>query len=324
LVLFGEKIQDFVFWPDFYYYLRCILKSKYPLFMKNKIVLATVVCAVGFLFSCQKDSTLPSDSTVVTASDESDIYTETSPTVQTPITRNINSNIGGYLEALPAHYKNHPKKLYPLIIFLHGQGEMGSGSASDLKKVADNAIPELIAKQTFPSNFKVNDTLYQFIVLSPQFKGWPQPVDVKDMIYYATNHYRVNKNRIYVCGLSMGGGGTWDYTWNDGQRIAAIVPISGASWPTTQKAESIAHDTVAVWAFHNNGDPTVPSWYSQDYVDYINESNPAIRAKLTMFVSASHDAWTTATDPNYKENGKNIYEWMLSYKKKRRNRTAFN
>jgi hypothetical protein len=51
-------------------------------------------------------------------------------------------------------------------------------------------------------------------------------------------------------------------------------------------------------------------------VQYINENNPYIRAKLTMFNANVHDSWTKATDPSYKENGMNIYEWMLCYKKK--------
>jgi len=288
--------------------------------MKNKILLATVVCAVAFFSSCQKENASSPVSTAVTDSDESDMYTETLPMVQKPVSRTINSNIGGYLEALPAHYADHPLKRYALIIFMHGQGEMGTGSVSDLNKITDNAIPKLIADKTFPQNFIVNDTTFQFIVISPQFKAWPQPLDVNNMINYAINNYRINRNRIYVCGLSMGGGGTWDYTWTEGQGVAAIVPIAGASWPTTQKAQYIAQDSVAVWAFHNTGDPTVPSWYSEDYVQYINEANPYIPARLTEFNSTSHNAWTTATDPNYKENGKNIYEWMLTYKKKRRNR----
>ena len=77
------------------------------------------------------------------------MYTETGLTVQTPITHNVNANIGGYLEALPAHYATILTKRYPLIIFLHGQGELGNGSISDLKKVADNAIPKLIADWYF-------------------------------------------------------------------------------------------------------------------------------------------------------------------------------
>ncbi len=283
--------------------------------MKNNILTVVLLTTIAFASSCSKDST--SISTPVTASSVEDMYTETSPMIQKPVTRTVNANIGGYLEAKPAHYLDHPKKNYPLIIFLHGQGEMGNGTSADLGKVANNAIPKLISKGTFPLNFNVHDTSFQFIVLSPQFKAWPQPSDVNDMIDFAEKNYRIDRSRVYVCGLSMGGGGTWDYTWNLGKRLTAIVPISGASWPTTQKGQDIAEDNVATWAFHNNNDPTVPSWYSVDYVQYINDYNPIVPAKLTLFNSNVHDAWTKATDPNYKENGQNIYEWMLSFKKRK-------
>lgn len=281
--------------------------------MKNRILTTTVLFIVLLATSCQKDSPLVSN--VVTASDQSDMYTETGLMVQTPVTQNVNANIGGYLEALPAHYADHRGKHYPLIIFLHGQGDMGTGSVSDLQRVTDNAIPKLIAKGTFPSNFIVGDTTFQFIVLSPQFKAWPQPADVNAMIDYAEKTYRVRTSRVYVCGLSMGGGGTWDYAWNLGKRVTAIVPISGASWPTPEKGQDIANDNIATWAFHNNNDPTVPSWYSVDYVNYINDYKPITKAKLTLFNASSHDAWTKATDPTYKENGQNIYEWMLNFQK---------
>ena len=114
----------------------------------------------------------------------------------------------------------------------------------------------------------------------------------------------------------MGGGGDWDYSSSYGKRVTAVVPICGASYPSKTKGQAIAGDDLAVWAFHNIGDPTVPSWYSVDYVQYINQANPKIKAKLTIFQSIEHDAWTKATDPHYRENGKNIYEWMLAHQKK--------
>lgn len=279
--------------------------------MKSQSLLIAVLFILAAFSSCTKeDQTSP---VAVTVSSESDQYTETLLPVQTAITKAIDSNIGGYLEALPAHYANYPHKNYPVIIFLAGQGQLGDGSQTALQSISNIAIPKLIANKTFPANFVVKKDTFQFVVLSPQFKAWPQPSDINDMINYAITHYHVARRRIYLCGLSMGGGGTWDYGWNFGQHAAAIVPIAGASWPTTQKAQVIAQDSVAVWAFHNNNDPTVPSWYSTDYVSYINGDNPYIPAKLTMFNSSSHDAWTTATDPNYKENGMNIYQWMLSH-----------
>lgn len=283
--------------------------------MKTKTLIATAIAAVVCFNSCTKENLAPVSASPVSASSIEDAYTETGLPVQTPITHKVDANIGGYLEALPAHYKDHPKKYYPVIIFLHGQGDLGDGSQSSLPNVANNAIPKLIANKTFPANFTVNSVTYQFIVLSPQFKAWPQPSDINDMITYAKKTYRIDSTRLYICGLSMGGGGNWDYSWNYGKRATAVVPIAGASWPTPEKGQDIAADNLAVWAFHNNNDPTVPSWYSVDYVQYINAANPKIPARLTLFQASGHDAWTKATDPKYKENNKNIYEWMLSHQK---------
>lgn len=283
--------------------------------MKKRNLIATAIVAVVLLNSCKKENVNPV-TTAVDASNVDDCYTETGLTVQKPITYQVDPNTGGYLEALPTHYAAHPNKLYPLIIFLNGIGELGNGSQASLPILTDNGIPKLIAEQAFPSNFTVNKKTYQFIVLSPQFATWPVPADIAAMIDYATKKYRIDPSRIYVCGISMGGGDLWDYaSTTTNPPVAAIVPISGASYPTEQKGAAIAKTNMAVWAFHNNDDGTVPSWYSIDYVQYINEYNPEVRAKLTLWPTGGHDAWTKATDPNYTENGQNIYEWMLSYHK---------
>lgn len=275
----------------------------------RKLRFTSAAFLILILFSCKKEISNTTNQVATAASE--DFYTETSPPVQTPVSYNINSNIGGYLEALPASYAKHVHKKYPLIIFLHGTGELGNGT-TDLYKVAVNAIPKLIQDKQFPTNFYVNDKTYQFIVLSPQFKAWPQPADVNAVLNYAISKYRIDTPKVYVCGLSMGGGATWDYAIDYGKRLAAIVPISGASWPTTEKAVKIAQSGVCIWAFHNKADSTVPAWYSENYVSYINSSNPRVPARLTIFPVSGRDAWTTATNPNYKEKGRNIYEWMLS------------
>lgn len=275
------------------------------------IVPALAIFAIVSLASCKKESSIPVS---VTASNVSDMYTETGLPVQIPVTQYVDDNIGGYLEALPAHYKNHPKKRFPLIIFLNGSGSLGSGSKSALDMEDNIAIPSLIKHGEFPPNFTVDGFKYQFIVLSPQFKSWPVPENVNHMINYAIKKYRIDEKRIYICGLSMGGGTTWDYASVYCNRAAAIVPICGASAPTMDKAHAIAKANIPVWAFHNNGDPTVPSWYSVKYVNDINSYKPPVRAKLTLFQSDVHNAWSKATDPNYKENKMNIYEWMLKHK----------
>jgi len=280
--------------------------------MKRKIFGATLLL-ITFAISCKKES--PLTSSALTASSEDDMYTETLPMVQTAVQHSINANTGGYLEALPAHYADHRWKHYPVIIFLGGIGDLGNGTVSNLQELTGNSIPKLIDKQTFPTNFTVHDTTFQFVVISPQFAAWPQSSDINDVINYVVKNYRVDTTRLYICGQSMGGGAAWDYAWSYGKRITALVPICGASWPTTEKGEYIAEDNIAVWAFHNQDDPTVPSWYTEDYVQYINGDRPLIKAKKTIWQTGGHDAWTKATDPTYEENGQNIYEWMLSYKK---------
>ena len=44
--------------------------------------------------------------------------------------------------------------------FFTWEGELGNGTTAELSKVANNAIPKLIAKGTFPSNFIVHDTAF--------------------------------------------------------------------------------------------------------------------------------------------------------------------
>ncbi|MEO6868750.1 MAG: hypothetical protein ABI168_03840, partial [Ginsengibacter sp.] len=238
--------------------------------------------------------------------------------VQTPkygVSMTVNSN--GYYEYLPSGYSSSSGK-YPLIIFVHGLGELGDGSQSQLSKVLANGTPKQISQGIFPESFTVKGQTFKFIVLSPQFTIWPYPYDIDNIINYAIKNYRVDTARIYLTGLSMGGGVVWEYPGEDlsyANRIAAIVPISGAAWPANFRCENIAAGNVAVWATHNDQDPQVPSSYTVDFVNNIDNepAPPNPLAKKTIFSSTAHDAWTATYDLNFKENGVNVYEWMLQY-----------
>jgi len=283
----------------------------------NTTLLALLCCAATLsLFSCKKDIGSGVEQQLVNGTPSEDFYTESSAPVQKRITHSINASVNGYLEALPASYSQKPNHKYPLIIFLHGRKGAGDGSFAELANVEDISIPYLIKQKKFPKNFIVGENTYQFIVISPQFKRkcWPLSWDVDDVVDFIIKKYRVDINRIYLCGDSMGGGGVWDYAIDHGKRLAAIAPFAGASWPTTDKGKKIAESGVPVWAFHNKSDPDVPAWYSIDYVKYTNKYNPVVTAKLTLFYNTTvHNCWNTAIDPSYKENNKNLYEWMLSH-----------
>ncbi len=234
--------------------------------------------------------------------------------VQTPRYTSATANSGGYYEYLPSGY-NASSQSYPLIVFVHGIGELGSGSAADLPKLLNcwNALPRLIANGQFPASFNVGGQQQGFLVLSPQFKAWPSASDINNVINYAVQNYRVNQNRIYVTGLSMGGGATWDFAAAYPTRAAAVVPICGATWPDLTKARAIAAAKLPVWATHNESDPTVTSSYTKDWVS--NIVNNGGNAKKTIYPTSGHDAWTKTYDPSYRENNLNIYEWMLQFQK---------
>ncbi|MFT3824525.1 MAG: dienelactone hydrolase family protein [Chitinophagaceae bacterium] len=236
---------------------------------------------------------------------------ETQPAVQKGITVDVNSNIGGYMQALPALYDS-TTKTYPMIVFIHGIGELGNGS-SNLSAAANNGTPALIKNKKFPASFTVNGKSYSFIVISPQFKAWPSSDDVNAMVNYAIAKYRVDTTRIYISGLSMGGGVTWDYGAAYAKRIAAIVPICGASSVSDTKAKQMLDANLPVWAFHNEDDPTVSVNNSKGWVTKLNSLNINPAAKLTLWATGGHDAWTKATNPDTKENNMNMYEWMLQY-----------
>ena len=248
-------------------------------------------------------------------------YSITSAQTWTPkYNTSMTTNSHGYYEYLPVGYNSGNQK-YPLLIFFHGAGEKGNGSESQLPKVLRNATPKQINEGIFPKTFTVNGQTFSFIVLVPQIIDGAYPFDVDNIINYAISHYRVDTSRIYLTGLSMGGGIVWDYPGDRvtyALRLSAIVPVCGAAWPSPYKGDNIAIANLPVWATHNDGDPTVPVHYTTDFVKNINSHNPPPypRAKMTIFNSNSHDAWTKTYDLNFKENGMNVYEWMLQYSKK--------
>lgn len=239
--------------------------------------------------------------------------------VQTPRYVSMNPSTGGYYEYLPQGYNPSGSETYPLILFVHGLGETGPGNSTTLPNVLRNGVPKVINSGKFPVSFTVNGRTSKFIVISPQFNVWPKFTDVDAILDYIEAHYKIDRTRIYVTGLSMGGGVTWEYGGCSSnlkyvQRIAGIVPICGASSPSAYRARTIAKYNLPVWALHNLNDPTVSVENTNQYIALINEPPaPVPPAKKTIFNASGHDAWTKAYDPLYKENNMNVYEWMLQY-----------
>ena len=231
----------------------------------------------------------------------------------------VSSDCHGYYEYLPQGYNTTSNK-FPVIIFFHGSGEVGDGSASQLTRVLVNGTPKQINQGIFPNYFITNGDTFRTIVISPQFIVNPGAQDVSNVIDFVVSNYRVDINRIYLTGLSNGGGDCWNYAGDNltyANRVAAMVPICGFSWPDPAKGQIIAAANLAVWATHNNGDPVVPVQYTNDYVSNIDNAPlpPNPLAKKSIFISGSHDAWSHTYDFTYREDGYNVYEWMFRFKR---------
>lgn len=200
-----------------------------------------------------------------------------------------------YLLYLPPQYETSKEK-WPLMLFLHGAGERGD----DIEKVKVHGPPKLIAKEgkTFP-----------FVVVSPQCPengGWPGELqlDALDgLLDDIVSRYRVDKDRIYLTGLSMGGFGTWQLAFRYPDRFAALAPICGRGDP--KKVERLKH--VPVWVFHGAKDKAVPLKDSQEMVDALKKAGA--EPKFTVYPNADHDSWTATY------NAPAFYEWLLAQRR---------
>lgn len=206
---------------------------------------------------------------------------------------------------------------YPLIIFLHGYGEVGN-SPTDLSKLIKQGLPAVIAKG---ENIQatVDGKLYKFIVVSPQHWGWTtEPAAIDYLLGDLARTYRVDTSRIYLTGLSAGGQGVIQavtYSQTLTNKIAAIVPMSPSA-PDNSFIKRFGFFTQAktgAWFFSGKSDPGNYTDNARRYNDSINKYSPGA-SKLTLY-AGGHSGWATIYSPSYREGGQNIYEWMLTYKK---------
>jgi predicted peptidase len=230
-----------------------------------------------------------------------------------PITKKINDAFGGYYITLPKHY-SETRKTYPVLIFYHGLGQTGNGS-TDLSYILDDGIGKVLIEKRFPPNFNVGGKNSSFIVVSPQYSVQPTTYQMVQFMTYIMTTYRGDQKRLYVSGLSLGARLTTLLSGTYAMDFAAIAPMAGVdvSPGMDKRCEEIAENNLPVWAFHNQDDPLASLDDANKFINLIKSFNPSVLPRMTIFNVYGHDAWTTALNPEYRENGKNIYEWMLQY-----------
>lgn len=140
--------------------------------------------------------------------------------------------------------KAHGKKL-PLVLFLHGAGERGSNN--DVQILANEGAVVWAS----PENQKENPA-YVLAAQVPVGGGWSGNIyeALLKLIDETVDEYRIDTDRIYITGMSMGGIGTWNMIQKNPDLFAAAIPICGIGNPAN--AEVIKD--MPIWITHEDGD----------------------------------------------------------------------
>jgi predicted peptidase len=209
-------------------------------------------------------------------------------------------------------------RTWPTIVFFHGSGQAGSGTGAALDSVAVNGLPRLYEVGIEPA------VAAGFVVLVPQNPDTTNsPPRVRLWLDEVLPRYAVDRDRLYLTGLSQGGFGVFDYlgAYGDSNEFAAMVPIAGgfnraircADWTHTP-----------LWAFHGEADPRVNVSGSINTVGFVNANcAPSERLRVTTYPGVGHDSWDLTyglsgmapglTNPARDAYDVDIYTWMLAH-----------
>jgi len=213
-----------------------------------------------------------------------------------------NGQFIGFYEYKPTDYNANPGKKYPCIVFLHGIGERGNGT-SELDRVIGVGLPRLI-RDGNPMRFFWNGKWETGIVVVPQLSpndGWWPDLYTDEISKYATSgSIRVDPNRIFLTGLSLGGGGVWSFASSsqaNASRLAGIAPVCGTC--SMSNGCNIANAKLPVYAFHATDDGNVSVNCALDAITSINNCGAAVKPFKTIYSSGQHGIWDRAYDVNY-------------------------
>ncbi|MBM3823428.1 MAG: phospholipase [Verrucomicrobia bacterium] len=205
-----------------------------------------------------------------------------------------------YLQFLPKGYTEDPARRWPLILFLHGAGEHGT----NVWLASVHGPPKIVrTKPEFP-----------FIVVSPQCppgSRWDAE-PLRQLLNHVEASLRVDKSRVYLTGLSMGGYGTWSLGLRHPDRFAAIAPICGGGERIDvmlgSRSRTEPFKSLPIWVFHGAKDTVVPLSESERMVEAVRQAGNT-RVKLTVYPEAQHDSWTETYD------NPALYEWFFSHRR---------
>lgn len=183
-------------------------------------------------------------------------------------------------------------QLFPLLVFLNGVGENGEDGFRQISNNFGVQIWEM--RRSCP-----------FIVVAPQCRSggsWAKGSDDSDaalmIIGIVCSKFPVDRNRIYLTGVSSGGCGVWTLGSSCADQFAGIVPLCGFGGD----AEAIARSGVPVWSFCNGGDE--PSLVASNRLNHERILALGGSSRYSEYQAGGHDCWNRA----YRS--ANLFAWL--------------
>lgn len=207
--------------------------------------------------------------------------------------------------------KTEEGKQYPLVLFLHGSGSRGTDNMGQLR----NGVNEILS-----SAAQLGEPVFLIAPQCPPGRRWSEPtgdwIGLKDaggknplldaivaLVGNTAERHPIDRRRIYVTGLSMGGFGTWALLARSPQTWAAAIPICGGGDPETVK--KFKHIPIRI--FHGDADGVIAPRSSERMASALKKAGG--KAELTMYPGVGHDSWTQTY------NDREVMKWLFAQRK---------
>ncbi|WP_231463322.1 MULTISPECIES: prolyl oligopeptidase family serine peptidase [unclassified Pedobacter] len=207
---------------------------------------------------------------------------------------------------------------YPVLFVLHGRGESGNDNEKQLTHGAKLFLKDEVRKN-FPAIIVfpqcAADSYWANVNITTDDKGkrnfsfleGGKPTKAMHALQNMVKNFLkkpfVNKQQVYVGGLSMGGMGTFELLRRQRKIFAAAFAICGGD--NTNNIKN--YQNIPLWIFHGAKDDVVPPEFSMAIAERLKSVGKEV--KFTLYPNANHNSWNSAfAEPQ-------LLPWLFSHKK---------